>query len=72
MERITASEVGPSIPQAYAAITSVMQQVSAMGRNDYELPALRRLLADLEERVIAPADAVAEAISIRDGKQDYN
>lgn len=73
MERFTPpAESGPSLHQAYAEIMSITQQVSAMGRNDYEMSALRKLLEALQTGTVTPKEAIEQAIEIRDRKQDYN
>ncbi len=53
-------------------IMSIMQELSAMGANDYEIPALEQLVNRLQRKEILPQDAIKKARMIHDQKQDYH
>jgi hypothetical protein len=57
---------------AEAEILMIMQEVAVMGANDSEMGALRRIQAKLKSQELSPKDAVTEAITIRESKQDYH
>jgi len=58
--------------QAIAEIGGIMHQVSVMGFNDSEIPTLMRLMDDVKTGKINPEEALTEAHSILDRKQDYH
>ena len=61
-----------SIEQAEIEIRNIMQQVSAMGGNDVEIPALEHLSAEMKAGRLPPADAVEEAHRIKSSKMEYH
>lgn len=53
-------------------IMIIRQEVAIMGSNDYEIPALDGLIESLKKGEVLSKDALAEAIKIRNSKQDYH
>lgn len=51
---------------------AIQQEVAIMGSNDYEIPALNKLIERLKKGEISSGDAIAQATKIRDSKQDYH
>lgn len=50
----------------------IQQEVAVMGSNDYEIPALNKLIERLKKGEISPEKALADAKEIRSSKQDYH
>jgi uncharacterized Fe-S cluster-containing radical SAM superfamily enzyme len=55
-----------------AEIGGILAEVSVMGFNDYEIPALQELMRKVSAGEIDPQLALGQARSIRGGKQDYH
>lgn len=53
-------------------IMMIRQEVYMMGANDYEIPALDRLLEELRKGKITPEEAIKQARAIQARKQDYH
>lgn len=60
------------VSEAIAKIMAIRGQAEVMGANDYEGSAFERLQLRLEEGSITPEEAVVEATSILENKQDYH
>jgi hypothetical protein len=60
------------IEDAINTIMAIQQEVAIMGSNDYEIPALNKLIEHLKKGEISSGDAIAQATKIRDSKQDYH
>ncbi len=58
--------------EALNTVRAALQEVTGMGANDYEIPALNQLISDLEEGVGDPAVIAQKARDIQFGKQDYH
>lgn len=58
--------------KAISTIMMIRQEVATMGANDYEIPALDKLIDDLKNFKITPSDALKRAFSIQNSKQDYH
>ena len=67
-------ESSPKVTQEEALYTvrAALQEVTGMGANDYEIPALNQLISDLEEGVGDPAVIAQKARDILFSKQDYH
>lgn len=61
-----------NITNAIVHIQAKMQECSVMGANDYEMPALERLIQQVQTKRISPWEAIMQADGIRDSKQDYH
>lgn len=61
-----------SIESVVAEIGNIMTEVSVMGFNDYEIPALMKLMDDVKNKKIDPKEALNQAYSIKNQKQDYH
>ncbi len=58
--------------EAITEVGLIRQNVHTMGANDYEIPALRHILEDLEKGEIEPEQAIKQAQEIMYSKQDYH
>lgn len=66
-------EIAPKTKaEAIAAIAFIMQECSAMGANDSELPDLTRLIESVRNDEIDPDEAIRQAESIKASKMDYH
>ncbi len=82
MEQLRNQQEIPQVSQTVeqenpqAVIGSIMQQVSVMGANDYEMGALALILQKLNDpdpsKRLSPTEAIAQARAIQYGKQDYH
>ena len=57
--------------EAQNHINIMMQECAVMGTNDYEIPALKKLLEDLKADKLTPEEATIKATQIRFSKQEY-
>jgi hypothetical protein len=71
-EEINKNEAEISIETAEAEINMIMQEVAVMGANDSEMGALRDIQTKLRSQSISPKEAIEQAVSIRESKQDYH
>lgn len=69
-ERI-ATIPGKEKQEALDHINLMMQECSIMGANDYEIPALQKLVEQLKSDKITPEEAAVQATKIRYSKQEY-
>ena len=60
------------VKKAKMEILAIQGEVSLMGANDYEIPALNNIIERLEKGECSPAEALKEAYQIRSSKQDYH
>ncbi|PIT89479.1 MAG: hypothetical protein COU27_00100, partial [Candidatus Levybacteria bacterium CG10_big_fil_rev_8_21_14_0_10_36_7] len=59
--------------EALAEIRAIMSQVSVMGGNDFEIPALENIMTNVESGEISPEEGVHQAQNIADSKSsDYH
>ncbi len=58
--------------EAFAEIMAIASELSTWGHNDSEIPRLNELAARVHNGGISPEDALKEAHSIRETKQDYH
>ena len=58
--------------QALNTVRAALQEVTGMGANDYEIPALNQLISDLEDGIGDPAVIAQKARDIKFSKQDYH
>ena len=58
--------------QIVEKIMLIRQQIAIMGGNDYEIPTLDNLILRLQKGECSPADALKEAQSMLNKKQDYH
>jgi len=67
-------ETSPKVTkeEALNTVRAALQEVTGMGANDYEIPALNKLISDLEEGVGDPAVIAQKARDIQFSKQDYH
>ncbi len=72
METETFKGIPVSIESALASIAEIRQQIALMGANDSEFFLIGQITDKLSKGEIEPAEAVAEARSILNGKQDYH
>jgi hypothetical protein len=71
MENKGVLEKAPQKEDAKAHIQLMMQECAVMGTNDFEIPALVRLIKRLDALDITPEEAMSEAEKIRYSKQEY-
>jgi len=57
---------------AKMAVMCIRDEVAIMGFNDYEIPAIDKIVEDLEADRMTPAEAVEAAWRIKASKQDYH
>ena len=72
MEQESENTQQPNFGEAMMRVQGIMAEVSVLGANDYEMPALQRLLAELQSGDITPQEAIAKALVIQAGKMDYH
>lgn len=53
-------------------ILGIRDEISSMGGNDYEMPALEDILERLRDKKLKPEEALKEAMEIRARKVDYH
>jgi len=53
-------------------IKAIENEVSVMGGNDYEIPALEKLIESIRNEELSPKEALNQAEKIRDSKQNYH
>ncbi len=58
--------------RARMRILEIRDEVNAMGGNDYEFSALKKILEKLKTRQISGYEAVGQALEIRNRKEDYH
>jgi len=61
-----------SINQAISEVNNIKQQVMAMGANDSENSQFDEIISSLSNKKISPTEAVKQANTILNSKQDYH
>jgi hypothetical protein len=69
---ITRPDEEKEIDDAIMIVSEIRQQVAVMGANDYEIPAIDRIIEALKLREITPKEAISEANIILGRKNDYH
>ena len=70
LEKITTPPI--SKEEAEGQIGVILNHVSVMGFNDFEIPELMRLMEDVKNEKVDPQEAVTRANCILEQKQDYH
>lgn len=60
------------IEEARIEIMSIRQEIYSMGANDYEMPAIEKILDQLKKKEILPKVALETVGKILSSKQDYH
>ncbi len=60
------------IEKTIKEIKAIENEVSVMGGNDYEIPALEKLIESIRNEELSPKEALNQAEKIRDSKQNYH
>lgn len=58
--------------EARMHIEGVRGEIAAMGANDSEFESLNQIIERLEDSLITPVEAIAQANGVRDSKQAYH
>jgi hypothetical protein len=61
-----------NIESAKNEIEAIRQEIYMMGANDYEIPAIDKLIERLERNECSPEEALKKALTIKGGKADYH
>lgn len=64
--------VSNEISKTAEEIMIIRQEVAVMGSNDFEIPTIDRILKQLQDGEIRPAEALSRVREIQKMKQDYH